>query len=418
MRHVVRLKNFRSFQDTKDVELKKLNVLIGANNAGKSSFLNAVELYLRSANYPSPAGPLAFDAVTSFASFDSVLRRHWSRSEQRATEYSLFFTGTIGGTQRLVSNFTCRGRSNDNTSYVAAGFYKMDDFEATISAATVNPRRPTYEVKIGRETYPEVQLFFHNLLPFGGHNVPGMDRFLIRDREFKQLEVVHPYRPVPRSFYVLDDPNLSAQDRALLTYLIRLWSSEESAAAKVRERIAENLKNLGLSNYFNIKQISKKVGPKVFEILVAPTIPRHRVTIADAGFGLSQALPLAASEARLSNGSFIAYQPEVHLHPFAQSRLADIFAHSIGRGNQVFVETHSPDLILRLQAKVTSGELPADDLRVFCFENRNGKSRITAVDFNREGSPEIPWPSGFLDTSLTLARELAAERAKSRKNAT
>ena len=143
---------------------------------------------------------------------------------------------------------------------------------------------------------------------------------------------------------------------------------------------------------------------------------RQHVTIADAGFGLSQALPLVAYDARLENGFFIAYQPEVHLHPFAQSRLADIFAESIGRGNQVFVETHSPDLILRLQLKVASGDLQPSDVRVLCFENKGGRSRVSPVTFDAKGSPSMQWPAGFLDTSLGLAREIAEERVKRGKH--
>ena len=123
-----------------------------------------------------------------------------------------------------------------------------------------------------------------------------------------------------------------------------------------------------------------------------------------------------AYDARLANGFFIAYQPEVHLHPFAQSRLADIFAGSVGRGNQVFVETHSPDLILRLQFKIASGNLSPDDVRVFCFESKVGKSRVTPFKFDAKGSPSVPWPAGFLDTSLGLARQLTAERAKRRSH--
>ena len=41
--HSVHLRDVLSFRDTK-VELKKLNVLIGANGSGKSNFLNAVSV--------------------------------------------------------------------------------------------------------------------------------------------------------------------------------------------------------------------------------------------------------------------------------------------------------------------------------------------------------------------------------------
>src|SRR5690606_8093000 len=139
------------------------------------------------------------------------------------------------------------------------------------------------------------------------------------------------------------------------------------------------------------------------EIRVAPQSVRQKVTIADAGFGLSQALPLIVSEARLNGGSLVAYQPEVHLHPFAQSRLADLFSASVARQNQVFIESHSPDLVLRIQILISEGRLKPDDVAVFCFENKKGRPAITRVNFDRAAKPSIQWPAGFLDTSLSLA---------------
>jgi predicted ATP-dependent endonuclease of OLD family len=38
----IRLKNFRSFKDSSQLELSAMNVLIGANNSGKSTILKAL----------------------------------------------------------------------------------------------------------------------------------------------------------------------------------------------------------------------------------------------------------------------------------------------------------------------------------------------------------------------------------------
>jgi predicted ATPase len=227
--------------------------------------------------------------------------------------------------------------------------------------------------------------------------------------ELVELEVVHPYRPVPRSFYVLDDPGLSGEDRRLLSFLIDVWEANGDSVT-IKERILTSLKTLGLVTHLSIHQIGQRQGPKVVEISVAPRLKRHAVSIADVGFGLSQVLPLVAYDANLVSGYLVAYQPEVHLHPFAQSRLADLFAASVRRGNQVFVETHSPDLILRLQALVAGQVIAPDDVRVFCLSNAKGESKFVSVVFDQHGSPAIPWPAGFLDTSLSLARELCARR--------
>jgi hypothetical protein len=413
MLHSIRLRNYRSFADTGAIHLGKLNIFIGPNNAGKTSLVNAVELFLRSLRTGPRQDPLVFEEMPSFASFDSVLRRHWSPKEQRPTEIALTYAWSVGEEKPATCEFICRGHPQDNNSYVARADYSVDDKHVQAVRKTVSPGRHRYEIDDGSRKFLEDRMFFTGAIPFPTqHASPTLKTVLDRARSRIRLEVINPYRPVPRSYYVLDDPSLTQADRELLSFLVRIWSSEEVASRQVQRRLISTLESLGLARQFEVKQISKRLGPKVVEIRVAPTIRRHKVTIADAGFGLSQALPLAAFDARLSRGYLIAYQPEVHLHPFAQSRLADVFARSLGRQNQVFVETHSPDMILRLQAQIAKGDLQPEDVRVLCVENIKGKSQVRAVELDSGGSPKIPWPSGFLDTSLSLARELASERQK------
>src|SRR5690606_4963138 len=134
------------------------------------------------------------------------------------------------------------------------------------------------------------------------------------------------------------------------------------------------------------------------------------VTIADAGFGLSQVLPLIVYDARWTNGSIIAYQPELHLHPRAQSRLADMFVESVKRGNQAFVESRRADLILRLQTSMAQELIAPEDVSVFCLENKTGAATVRRIKFDKLGSPEGAWPVGFLDSTINLARELNSAR--------
>lgn len=409
----MRLRQFRSFADTEDVSFRRLNILIGPNSAGKSAFLSAIELFLRSLEGFS-AAPLSFDELPAFASFDSVLRRHWTPKKPRSSEILLDFSWQQMG-ETIRFHFACQGRSDDNTTYVARETFVAGDGSSVSLVATDSAAGGLgYTASVDGKKLQEASLHFRGPIPIlldpgWKHATPYMYR------RMPHVEVVRPYRPVPRSFYVLDDPGLSVDDRNLISFLIELWRSKEAQTVEVRERVVENLKTLGLVSHFAIKHLGHATGPKVVRIEVAPTVRRQSVTIADVGFGLSQALPLAASEARLRNGCLIAYQPEVHLHPYAQSRLADVFCESVLRGNQIFVETHSTDLILRLQERVAAGFVPADTVRVFCLSNEHGISRVTPIDLGSGGSPQIAWPKGFLDTSLQLARDLATRRHPGRK---
>lgn len=306
--------------------------------------------------------------------------------------------------------FQCEGHPKDDTIIIKKAEYSTSKETINVEFEEFADGAPTHKFKIGNKEYKESDTWFHQLLPAGLLRHSRVFGQTLAMQRFSSIEVVNPYRPVPRSFYVLDDPNLGREDRSLLTYLLRIWSSKDSDDVRVKEVIAKSLSSLGLAKSIDVTQVSKRIGPKVVEIRVAPSTSRQNVTIADAGFGLSQVLPLVVYDARLSDGYFIAYQPEVHLHPYAQSRLADLFVDSTNRGNQIFVETHSPDLILRLQAKIARREIDGEDVNILCFENKGGKTTITPVSFSDAGKPSINWPSGFLDTSLNLARDLTSAR--------
>lgn len=379
--------------------------------------MSAIELFFRSMR--SGGGldsPLAFETMPTFASFDSSLRRHWNRNAQRPNRIILNYewASSVGQEETTRSyEFECTSQGTDDSIVVNRATYHLDDApQPAIATLQVDPAtgRPHYGLKMGKKELKSPEQWFHQLMPIELMRFSRKREAIYFSPRAFELEVVNPYRPVPRSFYVLDDPNLAAEDRSLLTYLIRLWASRDADDKKIQQRLSSSLAKLGLTQYFEVSQVSKKIGPKVVEIRVAPTSSRQKVTIADAGFGLSQFLPLAVYDARLSHGTLIAYQPEVHLHPYAQSRLADVFVDSMDRGNQLFVETHSVDLVLRLQASIAEGRVKATDVAVICFENVGGRSKVYQMAFDETGAPSQPWPAGFLDTGLRLARELTSAR--------
>lgn len=135
--------------------------------------------------------------------------------------------------------------------------------------------------------------------------------------------------------------------------------------------------------------------------------------LTDMGYGFSQVLPViaqcwaAASGFRPSAQSLpnlIAIeQPELHLHPHYQAKLADMFVGTIqaARGAALetptlLVETHSNALVSRLGELVETGKLDAKDVQVLLFE-QDDVTRGTSVrqfTFSPEGTFKN-WPIGF-----------------------
>jgi predicted ATPase len=116
----------------------------------------------------------------------------------------------------------------------------------------------------------------------------------------------------------------------------------------------------------------------------------------NVGFGYSYILPIIVTGLIAKPGEIIIVEnPEAHLHPRAQSRIAEFFARVASCGIQVFIESHSEHILNGLRVNVLKKEIPIShaDL-VIHFFNENFISEILSVDSN--GKIEN-WPVGFFD---------------------
>lgn len=128
------------------------------------------------------------------------------------------------------------------------------------------------------------------------------------------------------------------------------------------------------------------------------------VSPADVGFGLSQVLPVVVQLVGSTNSLVMIEQPEIHLHPKIQSRLADILIESVvENGNQLLIETHSEHLLMRIQRRLREASVEGFDasrVGVNFVSSVDGTSRIEPLRMDDEGHLIDPWPGGFFDERL------------------
>ena len=136
--------------------------------------------------------------------------------------------------------------------------------------------------------------------------------------------------------------------------------------------------------------------------------------LADVGFGFSQMLPVLAQlwSMRPSRGQLISSllspadlifaieQPELHLHPALQARLADTMCRTVSLASRptLVVETHSETIVNRIGRLIADGKLASDLASVVLFEpSRNGNgSTVRTATFDSEGYLQN-WPFGFFE---------------------
>ena len=175
-----------------------------------------------------------------------------------------------------------------------------------------------------------------------------------------------------------------------------------------------------------VKQIfgfGVRVEKSVGHISIHLTSEGRSVNIADTGYGVSQILPVLGivwwtqqnmrNPNNLPRGSavqtLVIEQPELHLHPAHQAKLADAFVAAVAQEHQpeqkaglsLMIETHSEALINRLGELIEDGKINADCVQVVVFSARDDLGSPTEISVSRFDDQGIlsSWPFGFFNYS-------------------
>lgn len=176
------------------------------------------------------------------------------------------------------------------------------------------------------------------------------------------------------------------------------------------EIVSSQLRELGLTH----RIITKMYNATSIEIRVGRTLTSDEsdlVSIADVGFGVSQVLPVLVALLVAEPGQLVYIeQPELHLHPRAQHKLAEFIAEAANRGVRVVMETHSDILLRGIQTLVVKHEMgqdgiSKDDVILHWFSRgEDGLTQIKQGYLNEDGAYGN-WPVDFAQTDFEADSE-------------
>ncbi len=165
---------------------------------------------------------------------------------------------------------------------------------------------------------------------------------------------------------------------------------------KFRQNLDSHLKNLGIADSIKTSPSFTKVDGKeqdtgYIKILLKKS-GNYR-SMLDLGFGTSQVLPVVLEITSRSNTLILLEQPELHLHPAAQSAMGSVLKSSIDQGNQLIVETHSANLIERLRRLIRENQLNKNDVNIiYVGSNDNNETFCQSIGFDENGEFTEEWP--------------------------
>ncbi|MEJ7594366.1 MAG: DUF3696 domain-containing protein [Planctomycetaceae bacterium] len=169
--------------------------------------------------------------------------------------------------------------------------------------------------------------------------------------------------------------------------------------------IAKKLQEMGLIESFQVKPISKN--RQDYEVKVKTKGSIGLVDLPDVGFGISQVLPvLVECFYAPANSIILMEQPEIHLHPRAQSFLADVMIDVINaredgkdRNIQLIVETHSEHFLRRLQRRIAEDVVSKDRVAAYFADVSKTPAQLEELQIDESGNI-LNWPEHFFGDEM------------------
>jgi len=432
-------KNYRAF-DELDIPLTKINLFFGPNNAGKSAILSAINLLSQTLDSDDRDIPLLlsgkFEDLGTYQ--DVVYQNDPKRDISLGLELpmKLYKPPTEWVVQNARMNVTFHYRKQRREIVVEAIELSSppgDILLRTRVAQTSNNQlieqiSPAFSgVKMGRSSSGSITLnhYIPSLIPsIGGRWFPRMrgryapyrslDLYLYRFSQslvghLGNIEFIGPFRSKPERLYPFSGERPSSVgvrgDKA-----VHILAADAARRRGKRRNIAQEVshwvKRAGMAKEIKLLVQSERN----FEARVTHFETGESENIADVGYGCSQILPILVAGYYLPSESIlIVAEPEMHLHPKAQAEVGTFLCEVAKRGVQLFVETHSEHLLLRLQSRVASGELTPEDVNVFYIypDEQQHKKIYHRIPLGEDGFFIEDWPGGFFPERLEEAKKLA-----------
>lgn len=405
----IAVKGFKSIVKECEIDIRPLTILAGVNSSGKSSIMQPLLLQKQTLEAPYDPGPLRIDGPNvHFTQAKQFLSKQPLGREPTSFRVKVDICDVFES-YSVCTTYTKKQHGIEITK-MKMEFIRTDQ---PTKHLVLYPDISTEEIKSQMDQYYKLhedhvvkhaRCFLDFADPEGDGNL-----WLTNDVESHILALIHisGIRNKPERFFKLAGAGLlmgsgrwySGTFENYVAGVIHQWQETQDKRLNTVRDVLCLLELTGevRATRINDAQIEIQVG----RLPNYDSNNEDMVSIADVGFGVSQVLPVLVALIAAEPGQLVYIeQPELHLHPNAQVKLAQVIADAAKRGVRVVTETHSSLLLLGIQTLVAEGKLSPELVKLHWFSrNEEGITEVDSVELDEAGTYGV-WPVDFNDVNL------------------
>lgn len=438
----LRIQNFKGWKDTGTIRMAPISLFFGANSSGKSSIGQFLMMLKQTAESPDRKAVFYPGGKNSAVQLGSYQEMVFHRDPKNKITFD--YRWSLPETLKFKDPVTGQTFSGDNLSFhaevglgdkdqytLALDQLKYDLLEEEESRLSIGMERKSdvkseYKVeatnytlkrKQGRVWYPGAPVRFYGFpdeVVAYHQNADFVQELNLRhEKLYRSLCYLGPLRTKAERLYSwtgMEPESVGYAGENTVAAILAARNRKISLGYKrpakpFEEIIALKLKEMGLIEEFKVNPISEQ--RQEYEVKVRTKGSRDWVDLPDVGFGISQVLPVLVQCFYAPPGSIILMeQPEIHLHPNAQSALADVMIDVISsredgadRKIQLVIETHSEHFLRRLQRRIAEDAIPQDKVSAYFANITKTPATLEPLKIDTFGNIQN-WPENFFGDEM------------------
>jgi predicted ATPase len=392
----IKIKNFRSIEDIQ-LGVRPLTLLYGQNASGKSSILYAPLVFRNIILNPNQiVDGFSNLMFCNFGGFEQVVFNHAS---EREIEFAVTAETEFGDLTYSVAF----GKEGGKFGIKLNG--KFEDFLNVRFPYPVNTQK-RIQFKTNGET---IEYIWNGITMSSSQQLSSLGQNILKTLNsivelIKRIDIVPLKRGFSKPVYSL----VGATPYAI---------GEDEVATLLTGGYGylKNKVHFYVRKIFNKDfQLTSQPGTSIFYL---QTVDERGLTseLVNEGFGVNQTIYLLTKVLRPDVSIILIEEPEIHLHPTAQSNLVKAFVEIARQENKtLIISTHSEHIVSSLLSLVAENKISPEDIACYLCEKDEGRTIIKQQKVNSKGQIEGGLTS-FMEAEIEMLKKLVEKDENNNK---